>query len=286
MSQSSSGQTHSFHYDGLGSTRLLSDAAGNVSDSYSYAAFGELLSSNGDTDNNYLFTGEQFDDSLDNYYLRARYYNPEVGRFTRQDEWLGRDGEPVTLNKYLYTHADPVNGTDPSGYQNLISAGIANSINTALAGGRAVNFRLFLREATNGALCLMLQEATEYAIGEAFSGVYIFEDSNEKKPYVGRSGNYRKRKSQHDALNRIKREIAKVEVVIDNVYKKFGFSDKTKSAVNQLRLVEQWFIEYIKYDNTANARREVADSPRSINSKQLRKLLKGNIDFCDDKVKL
>ena len=68
-----------------------------------------------------------------------------------------------------------------------------------VAGGRAVNFRLFLREATNGALCLMLQEATEYAIGEAFSGVYIFEDSNEKKPYVGRSGNYRKRKGQHEA---------------------------------------------------------------------------------------
>ncbi|WP_370304631.1 RHS repeat-associated core domain-containing protein [Rheinheimera baltica] len=46
-----------------------------------------------------MFTGEQFDDSLDNYYLRARYYNPDIGRFTRQDEWQGRDGEPVTLNK-------------------------------------------------------------------------------------------------------------------------------------------------------------------------------------------
>ena len=56
ISQSSAGQTHSFHYGGLGSTRLLSDAAGNVSDQYSYAAFGELLNSSGDSGTNYLCT--------------------------------------------------------------------------------------------------------------------------------------------------------------------------------------------------------------------------------------
>ena len=95
---------------------------------FSYAAFGELLNSSGDTDNAYLFTGEQYDDSVDNYYLRARYYNPEIGRFTRQDEWLGRDGEPLTLNKYLYTHADPVNGTDPSGYMNLAFLNVGQNI--------------------------------------------------------------------------------------------------------------------------------------------------------------
>ncbi|MDP5138252.1 RHS repeat-associated core domain-containing protein [Rheinheimera baltica] len=105
----------------------MSDDSGNVSDQYRYAAFGELLNSSGDTDNAYLFTGEQYDDSVDNYYLRARYYNPEVGRFTRQDEWMGRDGEPVTLNKYLYTHADPVNNLDPSG--NITLAGVMSAIN-------------------------------------------------------------------------------------------------------------------------------------------------------------
>ncbi|KPV93602.1 tRNA nuclease WapA precursor [Pseudoalteromonas sp. P1-9] len=120
--------TNTFHYDGLGSTRLLSSDAGEQSDSYDYLAFGELQNQTGTTENNYLYTGEQFDGDLDQYYLRARYYDQNVGRFTQQDEWMGRDGEPVTLNKYLYTHADPVNGIDPSGYMSLVS------LNTAQAG--------------------------------------------------------------------------------------------------------------------------------------------------------
>ncbi|WP_200911156.1 RHS repeat-associated core domain-containing protein, partial [Pseudoalteromonas sp. P1-9] len=56
-----------------------------------------LQNQTGTTDNNYLYTGEQFDGDLDQYYLRARYYDQGVGRFTQQDAWMGRDGEPVTL---------------------------------------------------------------------------------------------------------------------------------------------------------------------------------------------
>ncbi|WP_100914995.1 RHS repeat-associated core domain-containing protein [Pseudoalteromonas spongiae] len=115
----SNSTTNTFHYDGLGSTRSLSNDSGEQSDSYDYLAFGELQNQTGTTENNYLYTGEQFDGDLDQYYLRARYYDQNVGRFTHQDAWMGRDGEPVTLNKYLYTHADPVNGVDPSGYMTL-----------------------------------------------------------------------------------------------------------------------------------------------------------------------
>ncbi len=123
----STNSTNTFHYDGLGSTRSLSDDSGEQSDSYDYLAFGEVRNKSGTTDNNYLYTGEQFDGDLDQYYLRARYYDQNVGRFTQQDEWMGRDGEPVTLNKYLYTHADPVNGVDPSGYFTL--NGVMSAIN-------------------------------------------------------------------------------------------------------------------------------------------------------------
>ncbi len=45
-----------------------------------------------------------------------RYYDQGVGRFTQMDEWLGKSCTPITLNKYMYTHGDPVNFTDPSGY--------------------------------------------------------------------------------------------------------------------------------------------------------------------------
>ncbi|MDY0165550.1 MAG: RHS repeat-associated core domain-containing protein, partial [Thermoguttaceae bacterium] len=48
-------------------------------------------------------------------YLRARYYNPATGRFTRLDPFAGNLNDPQSLHKYLYCHADPVMGVDPSG---------------------------------------------------------------------------------------------------------------------------------------------------------------------------
>lgn len=48
--------------------------------------------------------------------LRQRFYDPSIGRFTRRDTYEGRLAEPITLNKYLYTHSNPVNYTDPTGY--------------------------------------------------------------------------------------------------------------------------------------------------------------------------
>jgi RHS repeat-associated protein len=116
LAQNRSGNLSNYQYDGLGSTRALTDSTGNVSDEYFYDAFGVELARTGTTDNDYLFTGEQYDAGLGNYYLRARYYDQGIGRFTQQDVYLGRMNEPATLHKYLYTHADPVNGTDPSGY--------------------------------------------------------------------------------------------------------------------------------------------------------------------------
>ena len=74
-----------------------------------------MLDQSGSTQNNYLFTGEQFDAALDQYYLRARYYDPGAGRFTQMDSYQGRMGEPGTLHKYVYGNLDPVNGVDPSG---------------------------------------------------------------------------------------------------------------------------------------------------------------------------
>ncbi|MEI4551884.1 RHS repeat-associated core domain-containing protein [Pseudoalteromonas spongiae] len=284
----SNNTTNTFHYDGLGSTRSLSDDSGEQSDTYDYLAFGELQNQTGTTDNSYLYTGEQFDGDLDQYYLRARYYDQGVGRFTQQDAWMGRDGEPVTLNKYLYTHADPVNGVDPSGYMRLSSLTFGQSIQSSLAGIRTVNYRVFLREAVDGALCLLVEEVTEKVIGEAFSGIYIFSDAhNGNDPYVGRSDNYGKRKSQHDAVDRIKKELVKAELVVDNIFEKFNFSDKKKLVKNQFRLLEQWFIDYVEenYKTPTNSRKEVALFPKSDNSQKIRKLLNNKIDICDSKVK-
>ncbi len=129
LNQSRDGVTSFFHYDGLGSTRSLSDSSGNLTDTYNYEAFGELLNLTGTTDNNYLFAGEQLDANLEQYYLRARYYDQGIGRFTQQDTYQGNSSDPLTLHKYLYANAAPTAYTDPSGHMSLGSIGAA--LNTA-----------------------------------------------------------------------------------------------------------------------------------------------------------
>jgi len=99
----------------LGSTRVLTDLDGEVVATYTYDAFGELLDSTGEVENDYLFAGEPFDGELEQYYLRQRFYEPGIGRFTRRDTYEGRIGEPITLHKYVYAHNNPINLTDPSG---------------------------------------------------------------------------------------------------------------------------------------------------------------------------
>ncbi len=104
-----------YYYDGLGSTRALTDSAEGVTDTYVYEAFGDLLHRTGITENSYLFTGEQYDPNAGFYYLRARYYNAENGRFLTSDPWQGNIYDPLTIHKYLYTANNPVIFIDPSG---------------------------------------------------------------------------------------------------------------------------------------------------------------------------
>lgn len=108
-----------YHSDGLGSIRVLTDINGNIVAQYAYDATGNLQAESGSVDNNFLYTGQQYDSETGLYYLRARYLNPLTNRFTQQDAWMGVDEKPITLNKYAYADSDPVNGTDPSGHMTL-----------------------------------------------------------------------------------------------------------------------------------------------------------------------
>ncbi|AFZ10490.1 Rhs family protein (plasmid) [Oscillatoria nigro-viridis PCC 7112] len=120
--------------DGLGSTRGLTNASGVVTDTYSYDAFGNLIASAGNVENDYLFAGEQLDEDLGQYYLRERYYNQSVGRFTRRDTYEGSFEDPMSLHKYLYAHANPVTYTDPTGLFSAGEAQAAADIANTLAG--------------------------------------------------------------------------------------------------------------------------------------------------------
>ena len=109
-----------YGYDGGGNVRNLTNSAGAVTDQYEYDAYGNSFTVSGTTPNNYLYRGEQFDPDLGLYYLRARYYNPETGRFMSRDPEAAKLFDPKTLHKYVYAIGDPVNAKDPTGRESLV----------------------------------------------------------------------------------------------------------------------------------------------------------------------
>jgi RHS repeat-associated protein len=126
-------ETWYYGYDGHGSVRYLADESGAVTDTYTYDAFGIQIAQSGSaTPNNYRYTGEQWDQDLGMYYLRARYYQPQTGRFWTMDTFEGNSQDPLSLHKYLYAADNPVNNTDPSGNETLIGVSIASTIGTSL----------------------------------------------------------------------------------------------------------------------------------------------------------
>lgn len=151
ISQERDGSESFYLVDGLGSTRLLTDEGGEVTNAYSYDAFGNLVASSGSIENEFLFAGEQYDESLERYYLRQRYYDAGIGRFTRRDTYEGRIFEPITLHKYLYGNANPVIYTDPSGYFSLLET--LQAINWPLVGYSAA-FGAGVGATVSGALSL------------------------------------------------------------------------------------------------------------------------------------
>ena len=106
-------------HDRLGSVRQIINTSGNVVNYYTYEPFGETIEQTSDgslaTGDGFMFTGQYFDTEIDQYYLRARQYDPHISRFTARDPIRGKFEEPMTLHVYLYCINDPINKIDPFG---------------------------------------------------------------------------------------------------------------------------------------------------------------------------
>ena len=105
------GEDAEYHIcDEAGSTLFILDREKNIRKTYRYDAFGKLLEERGDIENHLTYTGQMYDGATGQYYLRARFYNPVIGRFLQEDVYRG-DG----LNLYAYCANNPVMYYDPSG---------------------------------------------------------------------------------------------------------------------------------------------------------------------------
>jgi len=109
-----------YHQDHLGNVRLVTYWDRNaVKTDFAarYKPFGEIVTSSA-ADPKFKYTGEwltSVQDGTGLYYLRARYYDPSVGRFLSQDPILGSLFVPQSLNRYAYVVNNPLKYTDPTG---------------------------------------------------------------------------------------------------------------------------------------------------------------------------
>ena len=142
---------HYFTFDGHGSTRVLVDASAAVAQIYAFDAYGNAIGFNtNEALTEFLYSGEQFDAKIGQQYLRARYYDPATGRFNRLDPFFGNVSDPQSFHKYLYTHADPINGIDPSGKFVAVTIGLLSGIGHALF----MNAQKSSRDLTTGAMMI------------------------------------------------------------------------------------------------------------------------------------
>ena len=109
--------TRNYFSDALGSITSLADSAGSLVNRNDYDAFGEIISTSGNSQNAIGYTGQRLDAESGLMALGngERYYNPSYGRFIQQDSFAGMPDLPQSLNRFAYTYNNPLSFVDPSG---------------------------------------------------------------------------------------------------------------------------------------------------------------------------
>lgn len=117
IGEETGGSFYTYHFDYRGSTSAITDISGNVTDTFTYDTYGNLLSKTGSTPAIFLYNGRDgvITDTNGLVYMRARYYSPELKRFVNADIIAGSISNAITLNRYAYANGNPVTNIDPLG---------------------------------------------------------------------------------------------------------------------------------------------------------------------------
>jgi len=105
--------TDFYEADAVGSVTSLTDTTGALAQTYTFDSFGNTVASTGTLRNYFQYTGREFDTETNLYFYRARYFDPQAGRFLSEDP-IGFEGG---INFYAYTRNSPINFKDPQGWE-------------------------------------------------------------------------------------------------------------------------------------------------------------------------
>lgn len=118
LSLQSAGDDQFYHYANLGTTANLTDSSGFNQVAYRLDPFGEITEQEGVSVNRQVFTGHEHDTETGLIYMKARFYDPDIGRFLSQDTYLGESSTPPSLHRYLYAYSNPTVWVDLFGFDN------------------------------------------------------------------------------------------------------------------------------------------------------------------------
>ncbi|MEA2640267.1 MAG: hypothetical protein QOF51_1661 [Chloroflexota bacterium] len=138
-----SGSPYVLHTDAQGAVRVITDSAANVVETYYNDEYGNpLITLSAAAPNNVAsqplqYTAEPRDSETGLIYLRARMYDPSIGRLNARDMYSGGPSRPQSYNRYAYASSGPLNHADPSGQQD--SAAACKGVVAIFVGARYVS---------------------------------------------------------------------------------------------------------------------------------------------------
>ncbi len=129
-----------YHFDSRGSTVAITDASGNITDTFAYDTYGKLISRTGSHNAIFGYNGRDgvVTDTNGLIYMRARYYSPEMKRFINADIIPGEISNAVTLNRFAYANGNPVSLINPFGLSADREAMMSKLSNEDIAAGITV----------------------------------------------------------------------------------------------------------------------------------------------------
>jgi RHS repeat-associated protein len=214
------GDTYFYHYNAHGDVIAVTDAQQNTVATYTYDAWGNILSQSGSfaEENPYRYAGYRYDKETGLYYLMARYYNPQHGNFLSLDPDPGDEDDPQTQNGYNYANNNPVIGTDPDGHFVWFAVGLAFAAydiyqayksgaswkRIALAGAFGLigggRFKLAAKvvKRVSGGLKTGRKISDKQAINRLKKGKDVFSTSKKKAKKLMKKASYGNKKVIHD----------------------------------------------------------------------------------------